>query len=444
MKPHRLRLKSMWLPVAALLLVGLASSILMSRAQVGMALARERPLTEVYYDYPARGADSPAAYVIGAKWDKSVVTYGFSNCPRSLDCAAAQQQVREAIEAWDAVCGLTLNEVPANADIKIGWYTGNHGDGNPFDGPGNVLAHAFFPLPYLGDLGGDVHFDDAEIWVVGRPTGPYQVHLKTTAMHEVGHALGLDHSSDPTALMWDHYTGIRTIGPDDIAGIQALYGPPGPNEGNPAPPGAANVTATATTAVRVRNGPGTNFDQIETVDANATVPVLGRNATSDWLYIEINGHQGWVAAFLFSITGDLNSVPVVDQNGGGANEPPPAVPPAGPQQPPAGQPSPQPPMAPGAVTGVATSTVRVRSGPGTNYQPLGAVDAGTRVNIVGRNVTGSWVLIQSQNGQGWAATWLFEITGDINSVPVVEAQTIEDLTGAVARLIWMPRHSLSW
>lgn len=52
--------------------------------------------------------------------------------------------------------------------------------------------------------------------------------LQGVACHEYGHALGLDHSSDPEATMFssspDSGVGFRSIEADDIAGVQFLYG----------------------------------------------------------------------------------------------------------------------------------------------------------------------------------------------------------------------------
>lgn len=94
-----------------------------------------------------------------------------------------------------------------------------HGDGDPFDGAGGTLAHAYFPV-----YGGDAHFDDAEFWTINSNRG---TNLFQVAAHEFGHSLGLSHSDVRSALMAPFYRGFDPafrLDADDIQGIQTLYG----------------------------------------------------------------------------------------------------------------------------------------------------------------------------------------------------------------------------
>lgn len=106
----------------------------------------------------------------------------------------------------------------------------NHGDAGPFDGEGGILAHTLGGPPpnVFGDQAGDIHFDDSETWTLdNRPNSAQPIDLVTVAAHEIGHALGLDHTTVSGSLMLVNYTGShRFLGSDDLAGIRSLYGLP--------------------------------------------------------------------------------------------------------------------------------------------------------------------------------------------------------------------------
>ena len=200
-----------------------------------------------YDNLPSKVNESAAIaeYRAISTWDKLDISYTFVNGTGQLDGNVEHDLVRRAFALWAEQTPLTFTETAdsSTADIVIGWATGDHGDGDPFDGPGDVLAHASFPNPYDN---GQVflHFDDDERWV---DSDSRNVDLLTVAAHEIGHTLGLAHSSDPDALMFASYSGPRRfLSADDVAGVQSIYGvgsdpapaPETPSQNEPPPPAA--------------------------------------------------------------------------------------------------------------------------------------------------------------------------------------------------------------
>ncbi|KAI3845890.1 hypothetical protein MKW92_011303, partial [Papaver armeniacum] len=125
---------------------------------------------------------------------------------------------------WSSVVQLNFMETQAyeSADITIGFYYGDHGDGLPFTQ--GILAHAF--APEIGML----HFNADVVWSVDFKSERRKdaFDLESVATHEIGHLLGLNHSSDQDAVMfWSipRRTKKRDLTADDILGVQTLYRP---------------------------------------------------------------------------------------------------------------------------------------------------------------------------------------------------------------------------
>ncbi|XP_060627034.2 collagenase 3-like [Anolis sagrei] len=155
------------------------------------------------------------------RWGKNVLTYRINNYTPDMDPAKVREVIAKAFKVWSDVTPLQFRSTRRPADIEISFAHGEHGDFNPFDGRGGVLAHAYFPGT---GLGGDAHFDEGERWSeFNRDTNLFLV-----AAHEFGHSLGLEHSNVRGALMFPSYSftnpNTYRLPYDDVQRIQRLYG----------------------------------------------------------------------------------------------------------------------------------------------------------------------------------------------------------------------------
>ena len=138
----------------------------------------------------------------------------------------AGQLIRNAFRLWSSVADLHFQEVIEDNEQKGQIRIGTHsfGDDNDF------LGHASPPPPTVDGeipLDGDIHFNIGKKW---KESGEQ---FQNTAIHEIGHAIGLGHvftgSNDDRALMYfmvgDTYKPITDF---DKAYIQRVYGTPIP------------------------------------------------------------------------------------------------------------------------------------------------------------------------------------------------------------------------
>jgi predicted Zn-dependent protease len=182
-----------------------------------------RPRNELHLGGSGLRIVSRYSFFPGApKWpsNKYHLYYGFLNTGR-VPVQIMRSVCASAFNRWAVNSPFTFSEV-ANvnyADITIGFFSGDHGDGYPFDGTWNTLAHAFAPTD------GRLHFDYEEYWATD--LSPNTFDLESVAVHEIGHLLGLDHSNDQNAIMYPTIPpAVRKVnlGQDDINGLRALYG----------------------------------------------------------------------------------------------------------------------------------------------------------------------------------------------------------------------------
>ncbi|XP_025265600.1 matrix metalloproteinase-24-like [Camponotus floridanus] len=214
------------------------------------ALSEALSLFQEYYGLPGNGiltvetirvmrrprcgvADIRAYSPLTRKWPRAHVTWNFKLANRDT-----LRTTQSAFSLWSEQSALTFSRDSLRPDILISYQSGAHAYENsdnggscpsPFARPGSVVAHAFFPTGEPDQVT-EVHVDETEPWhiTLTKPSSD-RLYLLQTLTHEIGHTLGLTHSTRDDSVMYAYTPSEERRYPlrlsvEDVVNVRNLYG----------------------------------------------------------------------------------------------------------------------------------------------------------------------------------------------------------------------------
>jgi hypothetical protein len=218
---------------------------------------------------------SPPAKILPVYWRGGCIGYDIQqNASVQVPLATATSLIDAAFDKWTHVT------CPAQGNGQVSISTSNLGPVqcdevhyNNDQGNQNVIIFRDDGWPHAGDMvntlglttitydpdTGELYDADMELnssvplTVTDSVVQPGGYDFQSIIAHEAGHFFGMAHSGDDTATMFAHYepgsTSMRTLHPDDIAGICSIYHPNGLRTVDPStsasgtvPEGSCNTT----------------------------------------------------------------------------------------------------------------------------------------------------------------------------------------------------------
>lgn len=199
---------------------------------------------------------------------------------------------------------------------------------------------------------------------------------------------------------WVAYFTVTVIGPvDNLPVVEALADRSGAPTQISATPMVerGNTFVSVFRRVNVRSGPGMEYRRLGILEPGSSADVKGRTEDDEWLEITYNGQLGWVAYFVVSVTGDLDSVDVASVPLTAATRTPPEI----------------------ELT--TRYNVNLRMEPIIGTPIIAVVPYNTTLVTDARaDSNGLWLRVTYEGEQGWLLSSLVSIDGSIDTLPVVQ------------------------
>jgi len=161
----------------------------------------------------------------------STVTWSLAsdNVPVQLTLDKLVEELQSAFDQWGEAANLKFKQAESSAkgDIAIDFSNClGEGEDTTYDGPGGALANA---------TPSSITFDSNERWELQCCPHPHRkfmdwdemfFYFLPVAIHEIGHVLGLCHSTEPTDVMSPYYIRDRVkLSAGDVARVKEIWCP---------------------------------------------------------------------------------------------------------------------------------------------------------------------------------------------------------------------------
>lgn len=160
-------------------------------------------------------------------------------------------------------------------------------------------------------------------------------------------------------------------------------------DGSPAP--VASVMATVTTStLNVRALPRLGSRRLLKIHEAELYPVLGRSLDEEWLWLNVDGVNGWAHSNWLDVQPGLETVPVLNED---------------------------------AVLSDATviaDYLNVRAEPSLAGRILQIIGQGEVFAVIGRNADAAWVQLNANGIPGWVSSAWVNVVPDLEAVPIID------------------------